>query len=1024
MRDLKDLTADIARRVPGRPEAELQADIREFLLRSGLNLSDTQVLDVNMETQLGDATRRRIDVEVGNLVIEVKRDLLQAGVREEAIEQLAGYVASRTQKMKSRYVGVLTDGRLWSLFYLDGEELEEIANLELVGPPEGDLENLRVWLETILATVRDIAPVPEEIHRRLGASSNSHKLDHATLASLLHASQSPDVELKRQLWATLLRTAFGANFVDDERLFIDHTLLVLSAEIIAHAALGFDVSDPSLTPEALVRGDAFADTLIYGVVEQDFFDWVLDVEGGRSFVASLARRLWRFDWASVEHDVLKVLYESVIQPEERRKLGEYYTPDWLADRTVEKVQGENLEQRLLDPSCGSGTFLFHAIKNYLAHATEAGLSCEDTLSGLTSRIIGIDVHPVAVTLARVTYLLAIGSGLLNDDERPAIAIPVYLGDSVQWDQRTDILGSDKVNVPTAGDDLVDTGQGALFGDALEFPRSIIADARSFDLLVNEMAERVQKYDGKGDYPRLAPLIRKYGVHEADVEMLTATFHTWCQLQARGRNHIWGYYVRNLIRPLWLTEPANKVDALVGNPPWLRYNNMHSNMQQRYKEMSKDRGLLQGGLGASARDLSSFFVVRCVELYLEEEGRFAFLMPRAALSRKPYSGFRSGRWASSQAGLLAARFDTAWDLDGVVPNIFPVPAAMVSGTYSPNRPRRLSSEVLVWSGRLPAVAVSWKDAEDHLSITPGDISSTTQGDLDSGSKYRTRFRDGAILYPRYLLFVEDAPSGPFGAGKGRKKVHSRRSVQEKEPWKLQPSLTGTVERRFVFKVHLGETIAPFRALEPLAAVLPLRNDKIMDRTQIEDYAGLNTWWEEVEAAWKANRAKTELNDLVDRMDYHKQLSSQLPAPSNRVVYSKAGNSLSAARVSDSECIIDHKLYWAAASSAEEAHYLVAILNSQALLERVAPLQSKGLFGPRDFDKNVFRVAIPIFSPLDEDHIELARVSAEAEELAFHVEINDKLTFQANRRKVREALTEAGLDEQIENLVRRVVPFPAT
>lgn len=49
---------------------------------------------------------------------------------------------------------------------------------------------------------------------------------------------------------------------------------------------------------------------------------------------NLGRRIARFDWSAVEHDVLKVLYESVITKNVREKLGEYYTPDWLADRMV------------------------------------------------------------------------------------------------------------------------------------------------------------------------------------------------------------------------------------------------------------------------------------------------------------------------------------------------------------------------------------------------------------------------------------------------------------------------------------------------------------------------------------------------------------------------------------------------------------------------------------------------------------------------------------------------------------------
>ena len=70
---------------------------------------------------------------------------------------------------------------------------------------------------------------------------------------------------------------------------------------------------------------------LHGVVDHDFFDWVLEVLGGEGFMATLARRLARFDWSTVEHDVLKVLYESVISASTRKALGEYYTPDWLAN---------------------------------------------------------------------------------------------------------------------------------------------------------------------------------------------------------------------------------------------------------------------------------------------------------------------------------------------------------------------------------------------------------------------------------------------------------------------------------------------------------------------------------------------------------------------------------------------------------------------------------------------------------------------------------------------------------------------
>jgi len=51
-------------------------------------------------------------------------------------------------------------------------------------------------------------------------------------------------------------------------------------------------------------------------------------------------------------NVLKALYQSVIAPEVRHRLGEYYTPDWLAERIVAHVVNDPLRQRVLDRPAG------------------------------------------------------------------------------------------------------------------------------------------------------------------------------------------------------------------------------------------------------------------------------------------------------------------------------------------------------------------------------------------------------------------------------------------------------------------------------------------------------------------------------------------------------------------------------------------------------------------------------------------------------------------------------------------------
>lgn len=121
---LQALIGRLANRDRVRSEATVQADIRQLLLSGGLGLDDHD-LEVDLEAPV--AGHRRIDVEVGYTVIEVKKDLRKASVVKDARKQLAGYVASRAEQTGQRYVGILTDGADWQAYNLKREELVEVA---------------------------------------------------------------------------------------------------------------------------------------------------------------------------------------------------------------------------------------------------------------------------------------------------------------------------------------------------------------------------------------------------------------------------------------------------------------------------------------------------------------------------------------------------------------------------------------------------------------------------------------------------------------------------------------------------------------------------------------------------------------------------------------------------------------------------------------------------------------------------------------------------------------------------------
>jgi hypothetical protein len=340
-------------------------------------------------------------------------------------------------------------------------------------------------------------------------------------------------------------------------------------------------------------------------------------------------------------DVLKVLYESVITAPTRKRLGEYYTPDWLAERIVSTTVERPLETKVLDPSCGSGTFLFHAARRYLAAAEDAGRPLASALSGLTRHVLGMDLHPVAVTLARVTYLLAIGRDRLTHPDRGPIQVPVYLGDAVQWRREAEDLFS-------GGNLVVETDdQEQLFEEELRFPEELLEDPGRFNQIVEAMTKLACTRKPGSAVPRLAGLYQRYAVSAAARDTLDVTFRALCGLHDEGRDHIWSYYVRNLARPWWLTLPQNRVDVLLGNPPWLAYRFMTEAMQKAFRDYSDERGLWHGAKVAMHQDLSGLFLVRAVERYLKIGGRFALVMPNAAVDRGQFQGL----------GTLAAGWQT-------------------------------------------------------------------------------------------------------------------------------------------------------------------------------------------------------------------------------------------------------------------------------------------------------------------------------------------------------------------------------
>ena len=986
-----DKLTEIVLELAARPGHEtVRADVRELLI-DGLGVPRG---DVQLEKQIPEV-RGRIDALLGRTVVEFKSDLRREG--DDAEAQLTRYIAEREADSGERYVGIATDGAEFISFELRRGELRELAAYR--ANPD-DPRGVLTWLSAAVAAGEELDPDPETVVQELGRLSPAWQRSLGDLRDAWAAGRGhPEARLKRQLWAQRLEQVYGSP-VDADDLFFQHTYLAVVAKTIAVHVLGL----PMPAPRDLLAGLPFEQAGVSGVVESDFFDWLLDA-GADELVRRIALHASRFRLREVRTDVLKGLYESLIDPQDRHELGEYYTPDWLAARMCAAAIDRPLEQRVLDPACGSGAFLFHAIRRLLAAADAQGMDTPTALQRCIDKVVGIDIHPVAVQIARVTYLLALGEERLRDPSRPELAIPVYLGDALQWNVQGFLAERDVlIEVPD--------------GPVLHFPLAVTRSPADFDAVIELMLRLSDR--GFESVSFDAALGRRLPDVDAFArDTLRATYDSLHALRTAGRNHIWGFVARNLVRPVWLSSDEQRADVVIGNPPWLSYRFMSTSAQQRFRDESQRLSVWQGGNVATHQDLSAYFFARCSELYLKPNARIAFVMPYAAMSRRQFQGFRSGVFRRESGQELYVRYADAWALGDDVQPLFPVPSCVLFARLVDDE-SSLPETIRQASGELPRRNATVTEADDHLVWR--DAPWPAVGDDDAtGSPYREAFRQGATLVPRFLCFVESAPAGPLGGSLDAPQVASRRSRQEKAPWKDLEPLRGNVERRFLRPVYLGESVVPFRVLSPPLAVIPWEpeSERLLDATAAAraGYPHLASWMARAEEVWGVHRSSDRLS-FSERIDYHRGLASQFPPPTLRVVYAASGSKPVAAILRDSAAVIEHALYWTDVASLDEAQYLSATLNSEALRAEVEDRQARGQWGPRHFDK-LLADAISEFDPANPLQTSLAAAGRRAEAVAATVPLKEGAYFITARRQIREALADDGVAGEIDSLVEQLL-----
>ena len=182
-------------------------------------------------------------------------------------------------------------------------------------------------------------------------------------------------------------------------------------------------------------------------------------------VAEVFFNVLRFDFSDVQGDLLGELYQQYFDPETRKALGEFYTPQPVIEYIMDGVDYDRgvANERLIDPACGSGTFLVEAVERYLDDVeryANGEPDWEEHLRDLCTRprIVGLDIHPFAVLMAQIRFVVAIlpayRKAKRQNPEFTLHRLPIY---------RTDTLRNER---ELTGIDIGDDGARQLTWDSL------------------------------------------------------------------------------------------------------------------------------------------------------------------------------------------------------------------------------------------------------------------------------------------------------------------------------------------------------------------------------------------------------------------------------------------------------------------------------------------------------------------------------------------------------------------------------
>lgn len=904
------------------------------------------------------------------------------------------------------WTGIVTDGRRWHVWSYSHSETDHGTVVEgdfRPANPEELIARLRHFLEGELVGKPWIPADPRPLFEPfLGELREIH--------SNLRGEIEKHTETKRRLWLDMLRTASMEPENEDarQRLFTAHSFLVA----LARAVIRVLEQGQGHAPEVDARE----------ILADGFTAWIVETTQGEQWGQRLLRKVDAYEWRRRPGDVLRPLYERFVDEKDRKVFGEFYTPDWLAELIVREVcddtwcreavtqaldargRGTDLQGvGVLDPTCGSGTFLYHAARKLLRALDEQYITGADKSAVVCLLVHGIDVHPVAAEIARATLLRA----LPTEPPRGTSSLQIHEGDAllVRGDDDTALFrpADDEIRIYTP------LGKEIFFPDVFVKRANFADDLRRF--IVSAQEESALPQDILAGLPERARRAVQ-GCHDKFRDVI----------REEG-NSVWAWYIQNITAPHRLAQ--TKVNRIVANPPWVKMADIQAEQRKRALEtlaQRHDMDLWTGGKQAPHFDIAQLFVKQARQLYLADPdcNPAAWLVKKSAIRAGNWRKFRiwheevcaqtldleqlqpfGGGDARRSCVLFERRPSTAL----VDKDVRHLVARPVNGRP---KPEQKLEEVLK--------GITFEAAPPRIPQAPSDY---------LGERGMPGFRQGATVVPRVLTIARHTRPNHSG----RMTITTTRS--QHRPWSAVNPQEGSIPSHWIQPLMVSKAVIPFAAAPAakMQAIIPFTDDERRDLEK--DPETKNSFWASLDAIYREHKGagRNTPSNLIDNIDFASKLSSQLPLQGESrtmVLYPSSGDIMRACRFSPGEAVVDYTLFRLVASSTEEAAYLVALLNAPSLKDAFVQSRSSG----RHFQLRPWR-AVPIrrFDPGNPKHQALAKLTERAEAateewLSTPSSEVARLGQVGLSSRIRQLLSAKGIFAEIDHVVREILPDQAT